>query len=344
MRINREEFLKQLESVMPGLSTREIIEQSSCFIFKDRTVNTFNDEISCSQKSLLKIEGAVPAMPFISILRKLSEEELDIDVNEECTQLLTKGKRKRAVVNMEHEITLPIEAVDKPKKWKDLPSDFADAIAIVQPCAGKNENEFILTCIHITSKWVEASNRHQVCRFKTKMDIKNPTLIRKESLKHIVSLDMTEFSETKHWIHFRNSTGLILSCRYSMEDYPSENITKVLKMRGEPLILPKGLKEAVEKAEIFSFENPEGSNVRLDLKPGKFKIRGEGASGWFSEVKKSKYSGIPLQFTIPAKLLIELVQQYNDNECQVDKHLLKVKGRKFIYMTVLGMIEEKKED
>ena len=77
MIINREELLKQLESVLPGLSTREIIEQSSCFIFKDETVNTYNDEIACSQKSVLKIEGAVQALPFISLLRKLKEEELE---------------------------------------------------------------------------------------------------------------------------------------------------------------------------------------------------------------------------------------------------------------------------
>ena len=130
MKVNREELLKQLESVLPGLSTREIIEQSSCFIFKNKTVSTFNDEIACLQKSLLKIEGAVQAMPLISILRKLQEEELEIDTNDKNTQLLIKGKRRRVGVRMEQDIVLPVEAVDKPKKWKELPANFADAIAL----------------------------------------------------------------------------------------------------------------------------------------------------------------------------------------------------------------------
>ena len=63
MKINREELLNQLESVLPGLSTREIIEQSSCFVFMNKEVITYNDEISCSHKSRLDIEGAIVATP-----------------------------------------------------------------------------------------------------------------------------------------------------------------------------------------------------------------------------------------------------------------------------------------
>lgn len=339
MRINREEFLKQLESVLPGLSTKEVIEQSSCFIFKDKTVNTYNDEIACSQKSLLKIEGAVPAMPFISILRKLKEEELEIAVGESDKggTLLIKGKQRRAGINMEQDILLPIDAVDKPKKWKELPDNFADAIAIVQPCAGTNEAQFVMTCVHIGPKFIEACDNHQVTRFRIRTDVDKSILVRRDSLKYIVSLEMVEFSETKHWVHFRNSDGLVLSCRHWVDDYPSDDISKVLQMKGEPLTLPKGLKEAVEKAEIFSSENIEGNNVIVNIKKGKFKITGKGVSGWFTEVKKSKYDGVSLQFTIPPNLLVELVQRHN--ECEVSESRLKVKGGKFVYVTVLGKVE-----
>jgi len=341
MRINREEFLKQLESVLPGLSTKEIIEQSSCFIFKGKTVNTYNDEIACSQKSLLKIEGAVPAMPFISILRKLKEDELEISAgeNNKGTTLLIKAKQKQAGINMEQDILLPIDAVDKPKKWKKLPENFADAIAIVQPCAGNNEARVVTNYIHITSKWMEACDNYQVTRFRMKTDVSGSILIRRDSIKHIISLDMVEFSETKHWIHFRNSDGLVLSCRHWVDEYPSDDISEILQVEGAPLNLPKGLKESVEKAEIFSSENVGANNVIVNIKKGKFKITGKGVSGWFTEIKKSKYDGTSLQFTIPPKLLVELVQHYN--ECEVTKDRLKVKGVKFVYVTVLGMVEEK---
>lgn len=346
MKINREELLKQLESVLPGLSTKEIIEQSSCFIFKKETVHTFNDEIACSQKTLLKIEGAVQAMPLISILRKLKGEEIDIETNEENTQLLIRNKktRERIGIHMESDITLPVDAVEEPKKWKTLSSNFADAVAIVQPCAGSNEAEFMMTCIHIAPEWIEACDNHQVSRYKIKTDIVKSTLVRKESLKHIISLDMTKFSETKNWIHFKNSTGLILSCRHFVaggeeEGYPSNDITKILKVKGVSFVLPKGLKETVEKAEIFSSENVESNDIIVNLKAGKFKITGRGASGWYVKPKKTKYDGKPLQFTIPPKLLLELVQQHN--ECIISAEHLKVTGSHFEYVTALGMVEEK---
>ena len=352
MNINREELLKQLEAVMPGLSTREIIEQSSCFIFKDKTVSTFNDEIACSQKTSLDIEGAVQAMPLISLLRKMKEDELEINISNKKSQLLVRGGGgRRAGIQMEQDITLLIEEIDKPKKWKSLPDGFTDAVTTVQDCAGKNESQFILTCIHIDSRWVEACDNHQVARYKIKTDIKKPTLIRKESIKYIKDLDMTKFSETRNWIHFKNSTGLILSCRHFLvstddsddekECYPTNDITKVLKVKGEPLILPKGLKKAIEKAEIFSSENVESNDLIIDLKPGKFKITGKGISGWYKEPKKSKYKGRTLQFTIPSKMLLEIVNKHS--ECVISSSHLKITGKNFVYVTALGIIEEKEK-
>ena len=342
MRINREELLRQLESVVPGLSTREIIEQSSCFVFTDGTVNTYNDEIACIQKTDLEIDGAVRAEPFINLLRKMTEETLEISVDK--NELIIRGKNKRAGIQMELDILLPIEAVDKPKKkgWKKLPEEFSDAIAIVQPCAGSNESQFSMTCIHITPNWIEACDAYQASRFKMEMDIKKSTLVRKESLKHILSLGMIKFNETKHWIHFKNSSGLILSCRHFIEEYPSDDITKIFeKHRGESLVLPKGLKETIEKASIFASENPDGCILNISLQKGKIVIKGKGASGWFAEQKKSKYSGKELQFGIPASLLESLVQQYN--KCTVSASRLMVKGSKFVYITTLDVVEKKEK-
>jgi hypothetical protein len=71
--VNREVLLQQLESVQAGLSSREIIEQSSCFVFKDGNVVTFNDEVSCSRPCELgSFTGAVQAAPLLSIREMLA--------------------------------------------------------------------------------------------------------------------------------------------------------------------------------------------------------------------------------------------------------------------------------
>ena len=45
MEINREELLKILTSVRPGLASSEIMQQSTSFIFRDKKVSTYNDRL-----------------------------------------------------------------------------------------------------------------------------------------------------------------------------------------------------------------------------------------------------------------------------------------------------------
>ena len=59
--MNREDILEALEIVKPGLASKEHIEQSTCFAFKNGKVMTFNDEISVSHpvEGLDGLEGAI---------------------------------------------------------------------------------------------------------------------------------------------------------------------------------------------------------------------------------------------------------------------------------------------
>jgi len=337
MRINRQKLLEQLESILPGLSTREIIEQSSCFVFQNKVVMTYNDEVACTQKSCLPITGAVSAMPLISILRKLKEEELEITTDKE--ELLIKGERKKAGIRMDTDILLPVDSVEKPKKWKNLPDDFASAVSIIQQCSGKDETKFSLTCIHLTPKWIEACDGYQAARYEMNMRVEKPTLVRKESIKYITNLGMIKFSETKSWIHFRNSSGLILSCRRWMEDFPK--LSELLKVSGTPTKFPKGLIGAVEKAEIFSAENVEDNQVMIDLKPNKLRITGSGASGYYQEIKDIKYEGKSLSFRIAAGLFADLIRHHNS--CEITADRLKVTTGEYSYITVLQTIGDKNE-
>jgi DNA polymerase III sliding clamp (beta) subunit (PCNA family) len=336
MRITRENFLGQLESVQPGLSAREIIEQSSCFIFQEGEVVTYNDEIACRQEcSLSDVAGAVPAEPLLAILRKLNEEEIEVSSNE--GELLIKGKKRQAGIKMEMNILLPIDTVDRPKKWKSLPKNFTEAVTIIGQCASKDESQFVITCVHLHPKWIEACDNYQIARYPMETGLEESTLIRREALKHITTLDMNSFSETKSWMHFKNENGLVLSCRRYVEDYPDLQPYLSVK-KGEKTEFPKGLKEATEKAEIFSQGNIESNQVEVSLCAGRLKLKGRGVTGWYSEVKKVSYSGGGISFLITPQLLRELVTNYN--ECEITPGTLKVDSGSFIYVTCLGKPKE----
>lgn len=339
--VKREELLAELNSVRGGLTTKEIIEQSSCLVFRGGKVMTYNDEVACTNTCQLEVEGAVIAAPLLAILEKRKDETLTYEVAD--GRLKLKGKNGATTgVRMEAQIALPFDNVEMPDKdsWRKMAPDFEEAVSLVQECAGKDESRFSLTCIHIHPKWIESCDNWQVMRYRIATGLEQSILIRKDALKHILALGVTKFSETEAWMHFKNRSGLIISVRrHIRDDFP--NLTKFLKVQGTKLVLPKGLAEATETAEIFSAENADNNRVIVKLKPGKLIIRGEGVTGYHFEPKKINYDGDPLTFRISPKMLTAIVQKHN--ECEITESVLKVNGGKFVYIASLVAAKEKDE-
>jgi hypothetical protein len=336
--VNKAEFLTLLESVAPGLAVRESVEQGSCFIFKGGKVITYNGEIACRKKCPpgIHIEGAVSAAPLLALLQKLAEEEIEISQKEGT--LLIKGNGRRAEIRTDMNVVLPIEQVERPGEWHPLHEDFGPAIGVVSTCSAKDDaNGFHITCVHIHPDFLEACDNYQLARYPIKTPISGGKMVKRENIKHVAELEMTEFSESATWIHFRNPGGLTLSCRHHADEFP--NLDHVLDVAdGAPATLPGGLAEAVDKAKIFSSENAQNDSVKVELRKEQLRLRGEGALGYYEERKKIKYDGPDLCFLIAPDLLVKLTKQHS--ECEVTKDRLKVNGGKFLYVTCLGTVDE----
>lgn len=336
MKIDREEFLKNLEMVRAGLSPREFIEQSSCLVFQHGMVMTFNDEVACRKKVGLDITGAVQAASLFEILGKLTDPELLVRENEKG-ELEFRGKKKGFGVTKDAEVFLPIDRVEMPEKWRDLPKEFVEAIGLVQHCVSTDQSRFLLTCIHISSEFIQACDNHQVLRVQVHTGLKNDILVRGTSLQHIVSMGMDQVALTKSWIHFKNQEGLVFSCRRYVEEYPS--LDSVLKVKGHPIVIPKGMVEASDRAAVFASDKSGDPLVTVSLSDGVIRIVGEGVGGWYKEVKKAAYKGPSLDFLIAPNLLKQIAEQYQ--EATISETKLKVVGGHWEYVTVLGRPEDK---
>jgi len=330
MKISREKLLDQLISVRPGLSQQEVIEQSSCIVFQDGKIITFNDEVACSRKSCLKIEGAVVATPFIDVLSKLKEDNIEVEVKGEG--IVIKSGKKMAGIRMEVEILLPTDSLEKPKKWQKLPDDFGDAVHLVSRCTGDDASEFVMTCVHLHPKWMEGSDNYQAGRYKIAIGIEKSFLIRAKSISMVESLNMTKFSQTKNWVHFKNPDGLTLSFRKYLDKYPK--MSRVVKITGESLTLPKGIRDSVELGQIFSADNTESKKIHLQLKGKILRLKAEGASGWYEEPLPISYKGNKMSCWIDPELLVSLAER--SSKCIVDNHRMMAQTGKFKYITVLA--------
>lgn len=334
-RVRRETLLQELASVKPGLTAQEEIEQSDCFAFRGGKVYTFNDEILCSMETVFPFEGAVKAGPLLAILERFTEEFIDIQ-SPDGNEIKIRAGRKRAGITTQSETLLPIDMIEKPGEWWDLPDDFSDALQIVQHCAGKAKSGDKLSCIHLHPERLEAADGFQLIRYPIDLDSEEPILLQATAIRHLAFLAMTEIAITANWAHFRNTEGLTFSCRQWSDDFI--DLEPMLSVKGEPLTLPRDLKEAAKTAEIFSSENQDENVVILSFRDNLLKIMGRGQSGWFSETKNTTYKGEPLTFTLSPQILGEISEKYN--ECEISKWFLKVDTGKYVYMTCIGGLEE----
>ena len=328
MRVNRIELLKVLESVTPGLASKEIIEQSTCFVFTEGDVITYNDEVSCRRKAPVDLDGVVHAAPLLEILNRWQEDEIDVSID--GGELLLKGKKKKSGLRMQHEVLLAIYVVEVPKEWKALPADFCEAIGVVHECASGNASEFCFTCVHHTKEFVEAHDRFQVARYPLDLPVDKSFLIRANTIKEVVGYDMTEISETKSWVHFRNPAGLVMSCRKWVEDY--RDLSPLLVLDGtNSVVLPGNIEEAIGNATVFSKDNAISDHILVELGPDRLVLEGRGVYGWHKEMKEVSYEGPDLRFLVSPHLLESLSSK--SNTCRIGQGRLIVDTGKFTYVS-----------
>lgn len=339
IKVNREDFFGKLQSVQPGLTSKEVIEQSSCFVFVPGMIMTFNDEVSCRvpyDHFGKDFKGAVKAKPLLDLLAKLPEDELELEMD--GAELLVTGAKRESGIRMEKEIMSAASSVEIPgeKDWKTMPDTFSEGLEIVIACAGDDESRFNMTCVHLTPKYIEACDNLQMARYRMKLGVEE-CIVKAKSLKQVNTLGMTEIAQTAKWLHFRNGNGLVLSCRLYKEDKGGElypNLTEVLNVSGVDATLPGGLGEEVERAQIFSGDE----KVLIELRAGKIRVKGQGASGWFRSTRKIEYDGPAMEFLMSPKLLIGLTKKYS--ACQIAPERLMVEGDRYTYISCLTKPQE----
>lgn len=344
MLVDREKLLSVLQTVTPGLTLKETVPQSACFVFSAGRVHTFNNQIYCSSPSPFgsDVIGALTAKPFLDLLSRLTDDELECEIHRTKKETGTSaefrlyGGDKRSGIRIETDVQLPISSIEPPGDWNPLDSGFGDAVAVVSECAAASDNDWRLTCVHISPNYVEACDRYQAVRFPIKTPIESSVLLRASAVSKLTAMGATEFSVTPNWMHFRNTDGLVFACR----KFPDEflEISQHFSTDGGKIItLPGGLDGAVAKAEVFSAENSGGNMLQVVLREGSLYVKGMGAHGWYQERKQVQYDGPRLDFRISPKTLVSVMKR--SNECHFLDTKIIINTGKYLYLTVTQSAE-----
>lgn len=309
MKINRSELQHSLEKVKPGLSNKEIIEQSTSFAFMGDRVVTYNDTISISHPIKgLDVTGAIKAQELYQFLNKVKKD--DIHILSEDNEIIIKAGKSKAGLVLQNEIRLPIDEVGAIDKWKKVPDQLLDALKACYPNCSKDMSRPILTCVHVRKDGkVEASDSYRIMQYRLgdKLPI-DAFLIPADSVRELVRYNITHIAKGEGWVHFKSKEGTIFSCRIFEDTYPQ--IQNILEFDGVEIKLPASLQEALEKAQIFSkSEIAIDSMVSIDIGKGKIKVSANADFGWFEETTRIKYDEDPVSFKANPEFLMDMLNQ-----------------------------------
>lgn len=332
MKINRKDLLEALDKVKPGLSSQDILEQSSSFIFKDGLVFSYNDEIAVRHPLPFEIEeGAVPAKELLKILNRLKDTEISIEMGEE--EIRFKGKRAKAGIRREAEIQLPIDETEPPKKFKKLPSNFIEAVSFCLGTISHDLSSPLLNNISVQEDTIQSSDNFNISIMDLDDAIK-PFLIPAQSAINLIKYKPTKYAIDKvGFVHFKTEDDTIFSCRTTEGEFP--DLRDRAELNGIKVNLPDKLEEVLEVAGTF-IEGGIGdtdNTVDISIENNWLIVKGQTDSGWAEAKERIKYKDEPIEFQISPQSLLTIFHQ--TNEAELDGGVLKFEGEGFIYLSAV---------
>ena len=340
MEINKQKLINLLEELKPGLSNKEILEQSNTFGFINNKIVTYNDSISIQAPIDLNLNGAVDALKFYQIINKIKPNKKENIVLElENDQLIIKSKKQKSGLIFQNECKLPLEEINLEGKWKKLPNLFKEVIKLVVTCCSNNYTRPILTCVYIDQNTIKAGDSTRVIKFTINTKFKTEVAIPKQTILHLLKYDITHYMLDENWIHFKTD-NIIFSSRIINEKYP--NVNHLFDVKGEELEFPDKIIESIEKAEIFSQTDlSDDTLIQIIINDNILTIKSENNLGWFEEKMKIK-SNINTTFYTNPKFLINILKTMK--KCIItheeDKERIKFTGDNWEHIIAIDPINK----
>jgi len=335
MKINKDELIKALEIVKPGLAQKEMIEQSTSFAFMDGRVVTYNDEISISHPVAdLEIDGAVKADKLYGFLNKVKKDEIEFKVTESEIRMIV-GKSKAGLV-LQAEVKLPLDEIGAMGKWKEVPDGLLDAIRFCIFSCSNDMSKPVLNCIHVRkdTNQVESTNNLRATRHDFTGQLPVPSfLIPGSSARELHKYEITHIARGSGWIHFKTAEDTVFSCRVFSDDFPEMN--HLFKVKGKEIKLPKTTADILDCAGVFSSKDHFLDNmVEVSLADKKLKITAKADSDWFKEEANIRYSDDPITFQIHTNFFKEICQQ--EGKCILASNMMKFQGDNWEHILALS--------
>ena len=329
--MKRQEVLNILKAVKPALANKEILEQTTSFVFRKKTVFTYNDEVMISHPINLPIKGAVPAKELYDLLSKIEVDKIKIEQTE--NELSIKGNNFKAGLSLNPKVTLPIKDIKMTDDWNKLPKDFCEGVSFCLFSAGMDYSNLVLTHIHVGKGFVESCDNFRLSRHTIKSS-KTSMLIPVTAAKELIKYKPTHYQKTKGWVHCKNKESVTFSFRTHASKYPDTSAILEMK-KGTEIKFPSSLLSSLVGAETLCKEDLGGDKfIKVKLKDKEMTIQGKGDVGWYKETfELKKACKEKVVFEINSKSFRDILTHLK--KATLSKTKMKFEGDNFTHMVVL---------
>ena len=310
MKINRDEFIEVLIKIRPGLSRKNIIEQSTHFVFTGKTIVTYNDQISISYPFESDFICSVDADKFYKILFGISSKEIELSFIENKLEIKGKGTKAALVTMQEGPIYERLETLDIDKgRWQKVPDDFLEGLFFCMFSASKDLSLQELTCIFVDKTIMVSSDDIRISQYKMEKGVRDSFLIPASSVSEMKNYNFEEYKVGDSWIHFKTKEEAIFSVRRIQGEFNYE-WESFFEVEGEEVIFPKTLKEAIQSTEILAEGDFDiDKEIKVIIENSKIVCRGEGPYGNIEVEEEIKDSSLTLSFFINPIFFKEILEK-----------------------------------
>jgi len=336
MKINTKHLIDALTKVKPGLANKELIEQSTHFIFDNNKVWTYNDRITIMQHFESGLVGAIEANSFYKLLGKIPDEEISMTCEEGKVKL--SGKKIKANIKIDPNIKIqpiPVPGINS-KQWEELPDNFDDAIAFSAFSASHNMIRPELTCLFVKDGFCIGCDTFRGTKYKLSSKLEQAFLLPASAAVYLAKYNPYKILVDNEggWLHFINKEKTTFSCRTYNEEYP-EQIWNFFEVEGEEIVLPADFIDAVSRAEVLLTADFDLDRiVTLTIENNEIVCASQGDYGDFEEKAEIKYDGDKLEINVHPILLAEILKHL---QTVIIGDRLLFKGENFVHGICLSM-------
>lgn len=337
MKIKTADLIKALEIVKPGVATKEVVEQADRFAFMDGRVVTYNDDISISHPVPgLDITGAIHAKELYEILKRIKQEEVEMEVDE--NEIRIESGRLKVGLTLQQEIRMPLEEIEEEEEWHPIPKELMEYLHFAMGTTKNDTSRPVLSCVHVREDgFVESSDNTRLtqCELGEELPVSS-FLIPAKCIRPLLAMEVTEMAQGRgNWIHFRTPEETQFSARLMLGAFP--NVDRLLNVEGIELDLPSSILDAIDKAVVFSDDEfKDREEITVKLKKNRIVIKSKNAGGWVEEELNMKYKEDPFQFKIAPYSLQSIVKK--NSLCTVSDKLIKFEGPGWAYVSALAAV------